>query len=131
MKKKIIVHGILAIALVFAMTVVGCNDEDDVKEEPVYTPITQIPDNYLNTTWRIPGDIYVRIGSDASKFVFDQVGNVYGKADTYDKLTPVTKEEIRSGFDSGLRASKGNGGVICFMNDGSKLSWLGSTYTKQ
>jgi len=98
---------------------------------PVNTPITQIPDNYLNTTWRYAGDIYVRIGSDASKFVFDQVGNNVGKK-TFENLSPITKDEIATGFDSGLYAKSYNSeGIICFTNDGSKLKWLGSTYIKQ
>jgi len=83
-----------------------------------YTPITQIPTNYLNTTWAMGNDILkVTFGSNATQFDFYQSG--YGTS-TMSGFTSCAKEDIKEGYDSGLKVS-GTDYVLCFKNDGSKL----------
>jgi hypothetical protein len=111
--------GILVMVLVFGMTVVGCDDGSTDDNTPAWEPITQIPDNYLNTVWvwgTAPGAV-VTFGSDANKFDFYQIGQ---GTKTFTVSPLSSRDQIEKGFDSGLQPS-GNTKVISFMNDGSKL----------
>jgi len=49
MKNTIKQFGIIAFIVIIGFSMTTCGDKDDTPEEPPYTPITQIPDNYLNT----------------------------------------------------------------------------------
>lgn len=116
---------IIALVAIIGFTMMACGD-DDTPVEPPYTPITQIPDNYLNTKWRIPDkEITITFGSDASKFDYYQLVNT-----TYDNLSPATKEQIAKGYNSGLNTST-NRGVMSFKNDGSSLFFTGNEWVKQ
>ena len=130
MTKKNLWLVILAIVLVFAMTVVGCGDEKENDDKPKYVTITQIPDNYLNTKWSATfGSLmfFIDFGSDASKFVYTP----YYPRDkdqftiTVTKLTDKDYESGPDSFDMGLSDSAGRYKAIYFKTDGSKLSGLG------
>jgi hypothetical protein len=118
MKNKKIWLGMLALALIFGMTVVGCGEDDEN-----WVPITQIPYNYLNTTWRLTaeyGPPTITFGLDAGKLSYSMPGG-YGNYTT--TLSPLSRSNpIAAGFDSGLQ---GNYGVISFMNNGSKIHYMG------
>jgi hypothetical protein len=132
MTNKRIWLGMLALALIFGMTVVGCGGDDDGgggDENKPYEPITQIPANYLNTTWVQSFGSAVFFDADAGKFEFTQ-GPGFG-LHTY-TVSPLTdKSKIAAGFDSGLQPYEGTTAkaIISFKNDGSKLHFA-MTWTK-
>jgi len=123
MKKNNLWLGVLAIVLVFTMTACGGNDSNDdtTPNGPAYTPITKIPNNYLNTSWNLSSYASITFGSDASKFSFRQTGF---DAITITNFSPCTKDEIAKGFDSALNPSGKT--IVSFMNDGSKLHFANS-----
>jgi len=127
MKNFVKWFGIIAFVAVIGFSMAACGGNDntpdpsEIPDVPDYTPITQIPDNYLNTYWSIDKiAVSVTFGSDAGKFSFYQIGQ---GTETYTVLSPVTKDEIAKGFDSGLQPA--GRVVISFMNDGSKLHYAG------
>jgi hypothetical protein len=130
MTNKKIWLGILALALMFGMTVVGCggDGDDGGGDKTPYVPITQIPDNYLNTTWVTTYGSAIFFDSNPSRFEYTQ-GPGFG-LHTYTVSPLSSKDQIEKGFDSGLQPS-GNTVVISFMKDGSKVHFARtSSWTK-
>jgi hypothetical protein len=133
-KNKLLGWGLIALVAVIAMTVVGCdlfgNKDDGGGSTSKYVPITQIPDNYLNTKWSASfGSLmfFIDFGSDAGKFVYTP----YYPRDkdeftiTVTKLTDKDYESGPTNFDMGLSDNAGRYKAIYFKTDGSKLSGLG------
>jgi hypothetical protein len=130
MKNTIKILGTIAFVAVIGFTFAACDGDDDGGgDNTPYVPITQIPANYLNTTWVMSFGSAVFFDADPGKFQFTQ-GSGFGlKTFT---VSPCTKDQIAEGFDSGLQPYEGSTAmaIVSFKKDGSKLHFARMTWTK-
>jgi len=119
--------GIIVIVAVIAFSMTACSDDGG----STYTPITQIPDNYLNTVWAAKGALKRTISftESTSTFLYKEESEetVYTNA-----IYPVFEYpyKVPTGWDSALYAGRY---LILFKNDGSRLRFTSKNvdYVKQ